>query len=445
MNNKLLILALLGLVTKLFAQSVDMRPPIIDHGVEWSQEHTSALMANLEESGFIKKNKARCKLEIDVKYRLGEYLVSVLLTNTSNGLKSQKHYSCSSYGDELLTNLAGGWDIGGNAAIGYPLVMAEPGLVTLVARDSGILDFNGEKLPVTAGRELTIESLLAGSYTATMRYEDDYEEQQFINVIGGNVYSISFLYEYDGFILVESGSFSMGSPTRESGRDDDENLRRRSITRNFRISPYEVTQGEYKAVTGYDGYWYQTSSEYSGDLIGPNKPVVTKSWYDIIKFCNKLSIQKGLTPCYTITRDSTKCDWDANGYRLPLDSEWEYAARGGQDAGSYNIYAGSDSIGSVAWYDRNSGNGTHPGGEKQPNELGLYDMSGNVREWCWGWPGSDGIGWSADEDEWNIKSSRGGSWDDTADHSRVANRDGANGSFGGGDPRVGFRLVRTVP
>lgn len=225
---------------------------------------------------------------------------------------------------------------------------------------------------------------------------------------------------------------------------------------NFYIGKYEVTQKEWTEIMG------SNPSEFKGD----NLPVEKVSWYDCIEYCNKRSKKEGLKPYYNIDKNNKDSSYksendnvkwtvtvnaDANGYRLPLDPEWEYAAEGGQLSKNYK-YSGSNHVKDVAWYWKNSGNKPLSGtwnwpslqnnksktksvGSKKANELGIYDMSGNVREWCWDWY----------EDE-NIPSGyyricRGGGWmgDDVCCESTYRGKFEANGI--GSDQ--GFRVCRS--
>ena len=188
----------------------------------------------------------------------------------------------------------------------------------------------------------------------------------------------------DGFILVKAGTFVMGAAPDEPGRSDEEAQHQVEITKNFFISSHEVTQKEWESVMG-NGVASQRNKEDSKWKLygeGADFPMYYISWNDAVEFCNKLSSKNGLTPCYSGSGSGIKCNFEANGYRLPTEAEWEYASRGGHN-GKGTMYSGSDQFDNVAWQKRNSGNTIHPVGQLSPNELGIYDMSGNVYEWCW--------------------------------------------------------------
>jgi formylglycine-generating enzyme required for sulfatase activity len=185
-------------------------------------------------------------------------------------------------------------------------------------------------------------------------------------------------------VLVEAGSFEMGSA---GGFSREQPVHTVNITRPFYVGRYEATLMQYDEFTDAKG---QTGLDDSGWGRG-NRPAGA-SWYDAVAYCNWLSERVGFTPCYSGEGIHTVCDFEADGYRLPTEAEWEYAARGGQRSQRYmyagsNVYAGSNDPETVAWHVGNSGEQTYPVGQKQPNELGLYDMSGNVGEWCWDWYG----------------------------------------------------------
>jgi formylglycine-generating enzyme required for sulfatase activity len=232
------------------------------------------------------------------------------------------------------------------------------------------------------------------------------------------------------FVYVQGGTFRMGSPNG----DNDERPVHDVTVRGFYMGKHEVTQREWAEVMGAN------PSNWKGDDL----PVETVSWHDAIEYCNKRSLREGLVPAYRGSGNSVTCDFTASGYRLPTEAEWEYAARGGAN-GAYLTYeySGSNSAGGVGWYDGNSGGRTHPVGMKLPNDLGLFDMSGNVWEWCWDWYGEYPAGARTDPAgpaSGSARVLRGGSWYNSAGILRSANRGNDTPSFRGSN--YGFRLVR---
>ena len=161
-------------------------------------------------------------------------------------------------------------------------------------------------------------------------------------------------------VKVEVGSFNMGAtPEMENPWEDEKPVHRVTLTNDYYIGKYEVTQALWQAVMG------SNPSNFKGDDL----PVEKVSWNDCQDFISKLNAMTG------------------KRFRLPSEAEWEYAARGGKKSRGYQ-YSGSNTLGDVAWYEDNSGSKTHAVGTKQPNELGIYDMAGNVWEWCQDWYGS---------------------------------------------------------
>ena len=142
----------------------------------------------------------------------------------------------------------------------------------------------------------------------------------------------------------------------------------------FYIDDFVVTQADWSNVMGYNPSHFKCVE----------LPVEMVSWHEAVLFCNEKSKKDGMQLCYTIESEHVECDFTANGYRLPTEAECEFAAIGGNESKGYQ-YAGSDILDEVAWYAKNAGRTTHPRGQKKPNELGLYDMCGNVFEWCWDW------------------------------------------------------------
>ena len=238
-------------------------------------------------------------------------------------------------------------------------------------------------------------------------------------------------YGYE-MVSIEPGEFWMGSPSGEEGRFDDETRHKVRLTRAFHTGATEVTQGLYEAVMGENPSLFK----------GPDRPVEQVSWFDAVAFCNELSKQEGMRPAYRVQGESVTWDRDADGYRLPTEAEWEYAARGGEE----HVYSGSNDPKAVGWYPSNSGRGTHEVGGKLANSYGLYDMSSNVWEWAWDCYGDYPSGTVTDPTGPSTGSSRvlrGGSWLSDARGVRVARR--VNRAPGYRNNTLGFRLVRSSP
>ena len=200
-------------------------------------------------------------------------------------------------------------------------------------------------------------------------------------------------------VRVEAGTFTMGATAEmKNPRDNEKPTHRVTLTNDYYIGKYEVTQALWKAVMG------NNPSNFKGD----NLPVENVSWKDCQKFLSKLNRITGKT------------------FRLPTEAEWEYAARGGNKSRGYQ-YSGSNNLLDVAWYDDNSGNKTHAVGTKQANELGIYDISGNVDEWCQDWHGEYSSSSQVNPTGANSGCSRvyrGGSWYNSAQFCRSSFRSG---------------------
>ena len=265
-----------------------------------------------------------------------------------------------------------------------------------------------------------------------------------------------------GFVYIPEGSFQMGS---EAGPDFNKPVHTVKISNGFFMGKYEVTQEEYSVIMGSN-----PSSFSSGAEEGENqelRPVENVSWYDAVVYCNKRSIAEKLEPVYKkgdetdpaewgeipnksdAEWNNITCDWDANGYRLPTEAEWEYAARGGNGTTEVLIWSGTDKedeLENYAWYWTKSDNKTHKVGMKDPNGYGLFDMSGNVWEWCWDryagdyYKQTEGVSDPKGASSGDLRVLRGGSWDDGANYASVSGRSYGNPYYHYYD--IGFRVVR---
>ncbi len=271
---------------------------------------------------------------------------------------------------------------------------------------------------------------------AVSELEGNEEREGYIVFSGNSLTDTVYIYQGGDFtetvsgiefdiVYVKGGTFQMGA-TSEQGRDYDSDERPvHSVTlSDYYIGKFEVTQGLWEKVMGTTIHEQRIKAGYSStNGVGSDYPMYYVNWEEAQEFCKKLSQLTGKT------------------YVLPTEAQWEYAARGGVKSKGYK-YSGSNTIGNVAWYDDNSSESTHPVGTKQPNELGIYDMSGNVWEWCSDWYGS----YSSESQSNPTGPSTGsyrvlrvGSWSSDAWYCRVSNRGSLNPSSR--DYYIGFRVV----
>jgi formylglycine-generating enzyme required for sulfatase activity len=202
-------------------------------------------------------------------------------------------------------------------------------------------------------------------------------------------------------------------------RDDRIKSKWKAEIRPFLLAKYPVTMSLYHAITN------KSPKSFDGDL----KPVVNISWDDAISFCNLLSQKAGLKECYSISNvgENIICDWESDGLRLPSEAEWQYACKAGTTGYRYG------ELDEIAWYNENSGGRIHEVGRKEPNAWGLYDMLGNVWEWCWN---------LYDEQEYgSYRIFRGGSWAEEARGCGASCRRRSHPSFYIDD--LGFRLAQS--
>ena len=222
-------------------------------------------------------------------------------------------------------------------------------------------------------------------------------------------------------VLIHAGSFAMSSPKEEVERQRDETLHEVTISKSYYLGVHEVTQAQYEKVMGNN----------PSNFKGAKNPVEMVSWGESVSFCNKLS---------ELPEEKAA----GREYRLPTEAEWEYACRAGSTT-SYSFGDTAELLGEFAWFKESAGNETHPVGEKKPNRWGLYDMHGNVFEWCQDWHAAYPSGAANDPQGPNGGTGRvlrGGSWRYAAAICRSA----VHAPFGPSERTdfVGFRLALSL-
>lgn len=234
-------------------------------------------------------------------------------------------------------------------------------------------------------------------------------------------------------VLIPGGQFIMG----DSHGEDDEKPGHKVKIDPFYMDKYEVTQNAYETMMGKNPAKFK----------GHGRPVERVSWFGAIQYCNMRSLREGLIPCYDL--ETLECNYEVEGYRLPTEAEWEYACRAGTDT-RYSFGNGPGNLEQYAWFKGNANNTTHPVGQKKPNPWGLYDMHGNVWEWCNDYYDGDYYQKSGEENPHGPvvgeeRVLRGGSWASTAESARSSGRYSETPGFADvcfGYEAYGFRCVR---
>jgi formylglycine-generating enzyme required for sulfatase activity len=321
---------------------------------------------------------------------------------------------------------------------------AHTGSVRVTSEIAGMVLIDGKETGarIKAQGSVTIANVNAGETEVAVREDSGGVTRAAQNVVVRQGQTVAAAIERPrppDFVKINGGTFTMGSPANEPEREDDEAQHQVTVS-TFYLGKHEVTQKEWREVMGNNPSYFQ----------GDNLPVEWVSWYEAVEYCNKRSQREGLVPAYTINGTDVSWDRNASGYRLPTEAEWEYACRagtGGPFSTGNNISTDQANYDGNYPYNNNAKGSyrekTVNAGSFAANRWGLYDMHGNVWEWCWDWYGDYSSGAQTDPvgpSTGAFRVSRGGSWYIGGQFLRSAIRSLGTPAYR--SIHLGFRLAR---
>ncbi len=335
--------------------------------------------------------------------------------------------------------------------LGYPIWWGEePRIIDTFLEsydfsDKIVIPFCTSASSGISNSERNIANLVAiGTQLAGKRFASNATKESVVEWLNEKQSEISEITKNSQYEFIKGSTFSMGSPESEPERSTDE-IQHQVTVGDFYMSKNEISQKEYQELMGNN----------PSENVGDNLPVTNITWYDAVQYCNKLSIKEGFTPCYTISGTTVTWNKNADGYRLPTEAEWEYAARANTDTPfSFGDYVNDDDANCYNAYGyNNDASGKWINGYLQhtvdvdsynANGFGLYNMHGNVAEWVWDWYGeySNQITDPTGAEQGSYKIARGGGWNDMPKHIRSAYRS----AFPADVPfySIGIRPVRSA-